>query len=247
MRSILSVNVSVAALAFALAACGQADSPAESETAEAAPPPAEEETVVEVMEAETAEVTEISEETEPAAGHDPADEPVDEDHDHGDDHDHDHAEGEDHAHDHDHDHDHDHAGGHAHVHGVGDMSIVLEGAVLTVDLIAPLSNFGLAEDGSAGDAEFNAALDAEAPFVFPSTDARCGDPDRDARVDMSGGPADGFITWTFNCAEPGTLAEVSTELIDSFPGFETIDVVGLKGGGETVAELSASEQRFFFD
>ncbi len=242
MRSTLFLNSSVAVLALALAACGQAESPAEPDGAEAAMPPVEEETVVEVAEvpeiAETIEASESSESEE-----DYAEEAADDDHDH--DHDHDEEAHDDHAHDHDHDHD--HAGGRAHVHGVGQMSIVLDGGALTVDLIAPLSNFGLAEDGSAGDAEFKAVLDAEGPFVFPSTDARCGDPDREATVDTSGGPADGLITWTFDCAAPDALAEVSTELIDVFSGFESIEAVGLKGDDETVAEITSSNQRFSFD
>lgn len=237
MRSILSLNSSVAVLALVLVACGQAESPAESEVAEPVIPPVQEDTAVEAADvAEIPDVAEVSEEAEPDADH--AEEAAD--HDHHDDHDDEaHEDHEEHAHDDDHD----HAGGSAHVHGVGQMSIILDGGALTVDLIAPLSNFGLAEDGSTGDVELNAMLDAEGPFVFPSTDARCGDPDREAKVDAT----DGLVTWTFNCAAPDALADVSTELIDVFPGFESIETVGLKGDDETVAVITSSDQRFFFD
>ena len=159
---------------------------------------------------------------------------------------------EDEAHD-DHDehaHDHDtHAGGTAHVHGEADLSIVSDGHVLTVDLISPMANFGLAESGEnvPSQAAF-ADLIAEAePLMNPSADALCGDPDVVVAIDESGAHAEGLVTWTFACEASHNLNSVAVELFEAFPAFETLDAVGFRGEDDTADELTFANPNFSFD
>lgn len=229
------ISVSALFLALAMTACGGASSEPEAAEPDVA-------AAVEAAETETAEHDGEDHAEGEMHGDEGHDEHAEEDH--SEDHEgHEEHSGDDHDEDH-----HDHAGGTAHVHGGGDISFVLEGNTLTVDLLAPLANFGLSEAGDVTVAAFEAALDAQAPFVFPNSEAKCADPaERVVDIDNEGDHSEGSVTWTFNCDDPGALRSVQTELIDAFEGFEELDAVGLKDGADKAMTLTKSGQAFEFD
>lgn len=222
-------------MALALAACSQAETPTPAEVAEeTAPVPLtiDDEPVTEIIDAD-APVGEASEpETEP--------EP---------DHDHDHADDESGAHDNDdHDHDHDHAGGEAHVHGGGDMSLSIEGKTLTVELVAPLANFGQRESGDdvIGDSAFS-NLVRNRRALLRLNGGGCNEMSPRANVEADGDHASGRIVWTGRCQSPDDLKSATLQVFDAFPGFEHVDAIALIGDQQVAAELTADSPALILD
>ncbi|MEO1102046.1 MAG: DUF2796 domain-containing protein [Pseudomonadota bacterium] len=224
-------------MALALAACSQAETPTPAEVAEeTAPVPLtiDDEPVTEIIDAD-APVVEASEpETEP--------EP---------DHDHDHSDDESGAHDnddHDHDRDHDHAGGEAHVHGGGDMSLSIEGKTLTVELVAPLANFGQRESGDdvIGDSAFS-NLVRNRRALLRLNGGGCNEMSPRANVEADGDHASGRIVWTGRCQSPDDLKSATLQVFDAFPGFEHVDAIALIGDQQVAAELTADSPALILD
>lgn len=237
--------VSSAALAAALISCTACSADTQEPATDAAA----------VTEAETAAPQSAPVEAaaaEPAAADTPM--PAEEDHDHeahdhGDDHDHGEEKDPDHeAHDHDHDHDHgDGTALEAHVHGAAEASIVIDGdQTLSVDLVAPLANFGLPESGPdvPDDAAF-AAFVAEKTSVFTVTGGTCDGGDTvTASVDQSGDHAVGTVTIERLCADTSAIESVDFTVLTDFDGFERLDVIAISGSTQAAGSLSADETAF---
>ncbi len=132
-------------------------------------------------------------------------------------------------------------GGEAHEHGHADLSVVLEGARLTVTLDAPLANFGLSE-GGATDAEIAALEEALTPAnraVAVNTAAACEPESHVFDVRRSGDHAAVTVDFVFNCVQPEALSSVALMMFDRFEGFETVDAIFLDNGEQSAFELTA--------
>lgn len=132
-------------------------------------------------------------------------------------------------------------GGEAHEHGHADLSVVLEGARLTVTLDAPLANFGLSE-GGATDAEIAALEEALTPAnraIAVNTAAACEPESQVFDVRRSGDHAAVTVDFVFNCVQPEALSSVALTMFDRFEGFETVDAIFLDNGEQSAFELTA--------
>lgn len=233
------------ALAALLAACGS--EPSDTATVPGAPlPPPLNEDVSEDTAPATEPVIEVAE----------AEEAVAEDHDHSEDghehgeedhdHDHDHADADkahDHSHDHDdhaHDHDHDHAGGTVHVHGFGQAAFVREGETLSLEMTAPLANFGLSGDNR--DIADKAAFAAQTFTLIEA--GSCSETGSDVSIVMNGQHGDATVTRTFTCSDASDPGGVDVTAFVNFPGFETVEAIYLVGTSQNVLELTPSQTEF---
>lgn len=135
-----------------------------------------------------------------------------------------------------------HAGGEAHVHGGGDMAVVIEGNTVSIELEAPLANFGLAEAGGAlmTDLAFATFLDEQDPLLSLDGAGDCGIPARGAEIHVHGDHGEGRISWDIDCAAPDALTGVTLTLFGVFPGFDNVDAIALIGAEQRAAELTAA-------
>lgn len=160
----------------------------------------------------------------------------------------------------------------AHVHGEADISLVVSGDELTVELQSPLFNILGFERAPATSSEratvatASTNLNSGLSIVIPAAPGQCRqtsavaglppfeseahdhheDAHDDDDHDEDGGHhhADLTATYTFKCARIDQLGEVTVSAFHTFPGIRTADVVFLGPRTQTSRKLDASAPLF---
>lgn len=181
----------------------------------------------------------------------------------------------DHGHDeHHHDHKHDHGDSlGAHVHGVANLNLVLDGAILAVELDSPADNilgFEYLPSSNTDIATTRAAMDtlrqADSVISLPSA-AGCTldevtlespifaaveathqhDHDHDHKHgDKARAHNDISAQYQFTCSNPEALSTLDVSLFEHFPRTETLILQAITPSGQQGGELSAGNNRIRF-
>ena len=245
-RTLSAVLITIG-MGSVLAACG---SPTEPESPIEAPTPISEATptTAEVTDSEDAATEPVDATTDEGAPADERDHSAE--HDHGDEQDHDDG---DHGHSHEDEHDHDEHGhdhgddgfvGHAHVHGEAEGALVLDGSTLTFSLNSALASFGAVEsepetpEETAAREQLRTRLSDPFAIIDINDEAECIFTGSDVDFIYSGGPGNADVTYTFNCASAGRLADITLAAFESFETLEKVDLAVLSGADQAGVELS---------
>lgn len=141
------------------------------------------------------------------------------------------------------------AGGKAHEHGVVQLSVAIEGQLLTIDMQAPLDNLLGFERAPRTDAERAAAAsmlarlrapEVGAPLFIPAASAQCSLTEVQVQAPVlepvaqkgsAGEHADLDARYGFTCAQPGELSSLEVGLFDAYRRVRRIEVqvAGPKG------------------
>nr|WP_321442426.1 DUF2796 domain-containing protein [uncultured Hyphomonas sp.] len=142
------------------------------------------------------------------------------------------------------DHDEGHAG-EPHEHGGGDLSISREDDFLTVNLDAPLANFGLSETKVPEGKKAEKLAEGIVEPIGPTT---CEETERaiNGRTNGTHGAITLSVVW--RCKKIDRVEGMQVHVFELYPGFHHIDAIYLGPEGQQVAkELTPSDTEIDFD
>ncbi|RAN36812.1 ZrgA family zinc uptake protein [Hyphomonas pacifica] len=130
---------------------------------------------------------------------------------------------------------HDHAGGEAHVHGTAELAVTQEDNFITINVDAPLANFGLSEATKKKDTDFEQYAEGLTELMG---DARCDLVERSAAIRRNGDHAALTLSIVWDCRRPSRLDGLMFTGFDLYPGFEKVSSVFLGADKQTSATLT---------
>jgi hypothetical protein len=136
-----------------------------------------------------------------------------------------------------------------HSHGIAQLDVALEGRALTLEFRAPAEDVLGFERKPASDKD-RAAVEAALAFFqagrafAPSAAANCRPTASAARLEEHGkGHFELVARLSFDCKEPGSLAEIEAAVFSQYRKLKRIDVRAVTGKAQSSAKLTPAKPK----